>query len=98
MVKFYRTPNFSLEESSRVINNHSHSSLKRTIAIGCAPLMTTEKKESIVDFNSKYFYNEHYNEKERNNQIEKLKKECLSHINFTYALEKINDDNQGEIA
>jgi hypothetical protein len=82
MCKDLRLPAFNLPEANKVITNTSHCDLKAKIAEGFNHFKFTEPKEKIFDFFEKFAYNENYSNNERNNIIENIRKQVISHLDI----------------
>ncbi len=95
---FYRTPTFNMKESTKVINNNSHVSLKKNIASVLYNNMLQEKKDRIFYLTEKFFYNENFIEKEKNHILEKMKKDCAFLLNLNKNLSTLQNFENNETA
>ena len=98
MNTFYRTPTFNIVESTNVINNNSHVSLKKNIAHVLYNNILQEKKDRIFYLTEKYIFNENFLEKEKTHTMEKMKKDCANVLNLYSNLSKLQNFEFNETA
>lgn len=91
MCKFYRTPNFNMEEAAKVINFSAYQGLKKTISTALNNLAIRENKETLFGFLEKFFYGENLNSKDKLQAMEKMKRESLFELNMSNNLLKLQN-------